>query len=86
MLLFCRKNNSFAHPVVTCNLLCRYLGTYIGTLFLLLKRDIPRLIGLFIVINFSFGGGLYFALIGQYDDSSVDELNNNDTRYASCMF
>ena len=60
------------------------MGRYIGILFLLIKRDIPRIIGVFAVINFSFGAGLYFALIGHYDDSNVDMANDNSTRYMHC--
>ena len=56
------------------------MGGYIGTLFLMLKRDVVRIIGVFLVINFSFGGGLYFALVGQYGGSDVDMVNDNSTR------
>ena len=63
---------------------CRFMGGYIGTLLLMLKRDIPRIIGVFLVINFSFGGGLYFALVGHYNDSNVDTVNDNSTRYKLC--
>jgi len=57
------------------------MGRYIGTIFLMIRRDIPRIVGVFAVINISFGGGLYFALVGHYDDSSVDMANDNSTRY-----
>ena len=57
-----------------------FMGKYVGTLFHLMKRDIPRIIGVYLVINFSFGGGLYFALVGHYDDSNVDMANDNSTR------
>jgi len=66
---------------------CRYMGGYTGTLLLMLKRDIPRIIGVFVVITFSFGGGLYFALVGHYDDSNVDTVNDNSTRFIlSCAY
>ena len=29
------------------------------------------------MINFSFGGGLYFALVGQYDGRDVDMADGN---------
>ena len=59
---------------------CRYFGSYVGTLFLLLRQDMPRLVGVFVVINFSLGSGLYFALVGHYDDGNVDTVNDNSTR------
>ena len=61
---------------------CRYMGGYIGTLLLMLKQDFPRIIGVFLVINFSFGGGLYFALVGQYGGRDVDMADGNSTRYS----
>ena len=67
------------HSLIT--LFDRFMGRYIGTIFLLIRRDIPRIIGVFAVINFSFGGGLYFALVGHYDDSNVAMGNDNSTRY-----
>jgi len=33
------------------------------------------------VINFSFGGGLYFALVEHYNDGNVAMGNDNSTRY-----
>lgn len=56
------------------------MGKYVGTLLLLVKYDLPRLLGVFIVINFSFGAGLYFTLVGHYNDDNVDITNNNSTR------
>lgn len=57
------------------------MGRYVGTIFLIIRRDIPRIIGVFAVINFSFGAGLYFALVGHYDETNVDKVNDNSTRY-----
>ena len=56
------------------------MGKYVGTLFLLLKHDIPRLFGVFLVINFSFGTGLYLTLVGHYNEENVDTVNDNSTR------
>lgn len=57
------------------------MGKYVGTLVLLLKHDLPRLIAVFAVINFSFGTGLYFTLVGHYNNENVDIVNENSTRY-----
>ena len=56
------------------------MGQYVGTLFLIVKKDLPLLFVVFAVINFSFGSGLYFSLLGHYDNDNVDILNNNSTR------
>ena len=52
-----------------------------STLYLMVRDDIPRLIGVFIVINISLGSGLYFALVGYYNHSNVNIANDNITRY-----
>ena len=57
------------------------MGGYIGTLLLMVKQNVPRIIGVFAVITFSFGGGLYFALVGHYNDGHVDMVNDNSTRF-----
>ena len=56
------------------------MDKYVGTLILMAKHDLPRLLGVFLVINFSFGTGLYFALVDHYNDDNVDVANNNSTR------
>lgn len=61
------------------------MGQYVGTLFLLLKHDLPRLFAVFVVINFSFGTGLYLTLVGHYNDNNVDTVNDNSTRYEIFM-
>ena len=61
-------------------MLCRFLGQYIGTLLLIVKKDLPRLFIVFAVINFSFGTGLYFSLLGHYNNENVDIINDNSTR------
>ena len=53
------------------------MGTYVGTLFLMMKKDIPRLILVFLVINLSFGAGLYFSLVGYYNKDNIDTANDN---------
>ena len=57
------------------------MGQYVGTLFLMVKKDLPLLFLVFAVINFSFGSGLYFSLLGYYDNENVDIVNDNSTRY-----
>ena len=57
-----------------------FMGKYVGTLFLLVKQDFPRLLGVFLVINFSFGTGLYLALVGNDNLENVDIVNENSTR------
>ena len=49
-------------------------------LVLLIKRDVPQFVTVFLVIIFSLGGALYLALIGHYNEDSLDTENNNDTR------
>ena len=56
------------------------MGQYVGTLCLIVKKDLPRLFIVFAVINFSFGSGLYFSLLGHYNDEHVDIVNDNSTR------
>ncbi|CAI8031505.1 hypothetical protein GBAR_LOCUS17870 [Geodia barretti] len=56
-----------------------FMDKYVGTLILMAKHDLPRLLGVFLVINFSFGTGLYFALVDHYNDDNVDDANNNST-------
>ena len=56
------------------------MGQYVGTLFLIVKKDLPLLFVVFAVINFSFGSGLYFSLLGHYNNENVDLLNDNSTR------
>ena len=50
---------------------------------LLIKRDIPQFVAVFLVIIFSLGGALYLALIGHYNESNIATENNNDTRYVN---
>ena len=50
-------------------------------LVLLIKRDIPQFVTVFLVIIFSLGGALYLALIGHYGKTNVDTENNNETRF-----
>ena len=50
-------------------------------LVLLIKRDVPQFVTVFVVIIFSLGGALYLSLIGHYSDDNIDTENNNDTRY-----
>ena len=57
------------------------MGQYVGTLILMVKKDLPLLFVVFAVINFSFGSGLYFSLLGHYNDDNVDIFNDNSTRY-----
>ena len=57
------------------------MGQYVGTLILLAKRDLPRLFIVFVVINFSFGTGLYFALVGHYNSGNLDIANENITGF-----
>ena len=52
-------------------------------LVLLIKRDVPQFLTVFIVIIFSFGGALYLSLIGYYNDNNLDTENYNDTRCIS---
>ena len=56
-------------------------------LVLLIKRDVPQFVTVFIVIIFSLGGALYLSLIGYYSDNNLDTENNNDTRCSddSCV-
>ena len=49
-------------------------------LVLLIKRDVPQFVTVFVVIIFSLGGALYLSLIGHYHDDNLDTENNNDTR------
>ena len=50
-------------------------------LVLLIKRDVPQFVTVFVVIIFSFGGALHLSLIGYYNDDNLDTENNNETRY-----
>ena len=61
----------------------RNVGEYVAILVLLTKRDVPHFVAVFLVIIFSLGGGLYFALIGHYNEDSLDTENNNDTRWSN---
>ena len=63
-----------------CTAHCRSVGEYVAILVLLIKRDVPKFVTVFIVIIFSLGGALYFALTGNYSDENIDTENNNDTR------
>ena len=58
----------------------RNVGEYMAILVLMTKRDVPQFMIVFLVSIFSLGGGLYFALIGHYNENSLDTENNNDTR------
>ena len=61
------------------------MGEYVAILVLLIKRDVPQFLTVFIVIIFSFGGALYLSLIGYYNDNNLDTENNNDTRCSSTV-
>ena len=61
----------------------RSVGEYVAILILLIKRDVPQFVTVFVVIIFSLGGALYLSLIGYYNDDNLDTENNNDTRYIS---
>ena len=50
-------------------------------LVLLIKRDVPQFMTVFLVIIFSLGGALYLALIEHYGKTNVDTENNNETRF-----
>ena len=63
-----------------CTAHCRPVGEYVAILVLLITRDVPQFAIVFIVIIFSLGGALYFALTGNYSDENIDTENNNDTR------
>ena len=58
----------------------RSVGEYVAILVLLIKRDVPQFVTVFLVIIFSLGGALYFALTGHYNQNNMDTENNNDTR------
>ena len=58
------------------------MGQFVGMLLLIAKRDLPLVFGVFIVINFSFGTSLYFALVANRFEGTFDVLNNNATRFA----
>ena len=64
-----------------CNYLSRSVGEYVTILVLLIKRDVPQFVTVFVVIIFSLGRALYLSLIGHYNDDNIDTENNNDTRY-----
>ena len=61
----------------------RAVGEYVAILVLLIKRDVPQFMTVFLVIIFSLGGALYLSLIGHYNENNVDTENNNETR---CVF
>ena len=71
--------------MLMCSSIKRFMGTFVGMLILIAKHDLPRLFGVFVVINFSFGTGLYFALVEHRHDGNVDIANENVTRFV-CMF
>ena len=64
-----------------CNYLSRSVGEYVTILVLLIRRDVPQFVTVFVVIIFSLGGALYLSLIEHYNDDNIDTENNNDTRY-----
>jgi hypothetical protein len=55
------------------------VGEYVAILVLLIKRDVPQFVTVFVVIIFSFGGALHLSLIGYYNDDNLDTENNNET-------
>ena len=63
-----------------CHVCIRSVGEYVAILVLLIKRDVPQFVTVFLVIIFSLGGALYFALTGHYNGNNLDTENNNDTR------
>lgn len=63
-----------------CHVCIRSVGEYVAILVLLIKRDVPQFVTVFLVIIFSLGGALYFALTGHYNENNLDTENNNDTR------
>ena len=85
MRLYFRKLEQFCTNYLkpVCMTFFRYLGQFAGMLLLIAKRDLPRLLVLFLITIFSFGTSLYFALVGHRNDGNIDEMNNNVTRQGS---
>ena len=70
-----------AHDELSINyVLPRSVGEYVAILVLLIKRDVPQFVTVFVVIIFSLGGALYLSLVGYYNDDNMDTENNNETR------
>ena len=57
------------------SMVCRCTGPYVATLSILVKRDLPWIIVVFLVLNFSLGGGLYFAFLGENNANSASNTN-----------
>ena len=53
-------------------------------LVLLIKRDVPQFVAVFLVTIFSLGGALYFALIGDYNEESLRTVWKLKTTVISC--
>ena len=51
-----------------------------ATLLLVVKKDLFWIIGVFIILNFSIGGGLYFAIQGS--NNMPDPFSNNGRYYS----
>ena len=56
------------------------MGEYVAILVLLIKRDVPQFVTVFVVIIISLGGVLYLSLVGHYNQDNLDTENNNETR------
>ena len=67
-------------------LFCRSVGEYVAILILLIKRDVPQFVTVFVVIIFSLGGALYLSLVGFYNDANIDTENNNETRCFNIIY
>ena len=53
----------------------RYFGRYVATLLVVVKKDFFWIVGVFIILNLSIGGGLYFAIQGS--NNMADQFSNN---------
>lgn len=59
-----------------CFAYCRYVGEYVAILYLLIWRDIRRIVLVFIIMIFSFGGALYFTPVASYSDNNTENIND----------
>lgn len=62
-----------------CFAYCRYVGEYVAILYLLIWRDIRRIVIVFIIMIFSFGGALYFSSAARYSDNNTESYSDNTT-------
>ena len=51
----------------------RNVGHFITTLYIILKRDVLWLVGVFVILNFTIGGGLFIALVGFSNSKSSND-------------